>query len=138
MKCKTLNRLRTSVHTFIARWSAATLDPIREVTLNPARFVHQAVRTDVVGGAVTLAVPVLDTAVGVRIPTTGLAGAVQIMATVHYGSLGWSDTVVTTGITDRPLATVCVFLVVAAVVGRIKHLRVAVLVIRTQEMFRLT
>ena len=108
MKCKTLNRLRTSVHTFIARWSTATLDPIREVTLNPARFVHQAVRTDVVGGAVTLAVPVLDTAVGVRIPTTGLAGAVQIMATVHYGSLGWSDTVVTTGITDRPADQDCI------------------------------
>jgi len=85
-----------------------------------------------------LAVPVLDTAVGVRIPTTRLAGAVQIMAAVHYGSLGGSDTVVTTGIADWPLATVCVFLKVAAVVVSIKHLRVPVLVVRTQEMFGLT
>ena len=85
------------------------------------------------GGAVTLAVPVLDTAVGVRIPTTGLGGTVQIVAAVNYGSLGGSDTVVTTGITDwpadqhyylsshqsesdvLPLATVSVFLEVAAV-----------------------
>ena len=124
------------------------------------------------GGAVALAVPVLDTAVGVRIPTTGLAGAVQIMAAVNDGTLGWSDTVVTTRVTDwpanqyyylssqsetaaLPLPTVSVFLEVAAVwkindeaelcvclryftVVSIKHLRVAVLVIRTQEMFRLT
>jgi len=91
-----------------------------------------------VGGAVSLAVPVLDTTVGVRIPTTGLAGAVQIVAAVHHGSLARSDTVVTTGVTDRPLTTVSVFLKVAAVVVSIKHLRVAVLVLRTQEMFRLT
>ena len=54
------------------------------------------------GGAVILTVPVLDTAVGVRIPTTRLLGAVQIMAAVHYGTRGGSDTVVTTGITDWP------------------------------------
>ena len=54
------------------------------------------------GGSVVLTVPVLDTAVGVRIPTTRLLGAVQIMAAVHYGTRGGSDTVVTTGITDGP------------------------------------
>ena len=102
------DRLRTSLHAFIARWSAATLDPVREVTLDPGRFVHQPVRTDVVGGAAPLAVPVLDTAVGVRIPTARLAGAVQIMAAVHYGSLGGSDTVVTTGIADWPADQVCI------------------------------
>jgi len=91
-----------------------------------------------VGGSVVLTVPVLDTAVGVRIPTTRLFGTIQIMAAVYYGSRGGSDTVVTTGITDWPLATLGVLLVVAAVVSHIKHLRVAVLVIRTEEVLRLT
>jgi len=91
-----------------------------------------------VGGSVTVTVPVLDTAVGVRVPTTRLAGTVQIMAAVHYGSRGWSDTVVTTRVTDWPLATVRVFLVVAALVGDIEDLRDAVLVVRTEQVFWLT
>ena len=60
------------------------------------------------GGPVAVAVPVLDTAVGVRVPTTRLGGAVQIMAAVHYGSRGGSDTVVTTRVTDWPADQHCI------------------------------
>ena len=115
LKCELYNRLRTSVQTFIARWSAATLDPVWVVTQNLDGFVHLPVRTDVVGGPVPVAVPVLDTAVGVRIPTTRLAGAVQVVAAVNYWARGRSDAVVTAGITDWPLTTIGVLLVVAAV-----------------------
>ena len=83
------------------------------------------------GGALTLTVPVLDTAVGVRIPTARLAGAVQVVAAVYGWWSCWSDAVDTAGITDwpedqhhhsslrqcsahSPFATVGVLLVVAA------------------------
>ena len=54
------------------------------------------------GGALTLAVPVLDTAVGVRIPAARLAGAVQVVAAVYGWWSCWSDAVDTAGITDWP------------------------------------
>ena len=67
------------------------------------------------GGAVTLALPVLEAAVGVRVPTTRPAGAVQVVAAVQAWHFDWvtpttvppgscfcSEAALTTGITDWP------------------------------------
>jgi len=91
-----------------------------------------------VGGPVALAVPVLDTAVGVWVPAVRLAGAVEWVITVN--NLAWSlgHTVLPTRSTDRPLPAVRVLGVVAALVGGVEHLGVAFLIVRTEEVFWLT
>lgn len=90
------------------------------------------------GGAVTLTVPVLQTAVGVRVPTIRLGGTVKRVVAVNNGPWGVCVAVLTTGTTHRPISAVCVLGVVTSVVCCIEHLRVAVLVIRTEEVLRLT
>lgn len=53
-------------------------------------------------GPVSLAVPVLDTAVGVWVPAVRLAGAVQVVTAVYDLARCLGDTVLPTRSTDRP------------------------------------
>ena len=54
----------------------AAVDSVLVVALDLDGLVEEALVADVVGGLAPDAVPVLDTAVGVSIPTIGLVGTV--------------------------------------------------------------
>merc|ERR1712025_1139400 len=114
--------LWTVIITFITWRPTATVHPVREVTLNTRRFIylrHQPIRTLEVSGCATLAVPILDTAVGVLPPPSPLLRTVQVVSTVNRR--GRVFTVFITLVTDRPLTTHGVLREVTAVIPWVKH-----------------
>jgi len=140
-KLNTLNckSLRTAIQALITRRSVTTVNPVRVVTLDLARLVHQFSITDHVTPPPPTAVPVLLTAVGVSVVTIWLAGAVQIMTAVKLSvrAGGWFVAVLVTLVTDRPIPALSVLKIVAAFVCRVKHFRVAILIIRAEEVLGL-
>ena len=75
-----MNYLGTAILTLVARGPAAAVHAVGEVALDLGRFVHQLhSRLDgavVVSLTAAQAVPVLHTAVGVRVPTVIVSTAV--------------------------------------------------------------
>jgi len=131
--------LRTAIQALITRRSVTTVNPVRVVTLDLARLVHKFSITDHVTPSPPTAVPVLLTAVGVSVVTIWLAGAVQVMTTVKLSvrAGGWFVAVLVTLVTDRPIPALSVLKIVAAFVCRVKHFRVAILIIRAEEVLGL-
>lgn len=125
--------------TFITGRPVATFHPLRQVTLYLDRFIHVVLVTDHVLPNPSTAVPVLLTAVGVSVVTIRFAGAVQIMTAVQLSvrAGGWFVAVLVTLVTDRPIPALSVLKIVAAFVCQVKHLRVAILIIRTEEVLGL-
>ena len=76
-----MNYLGTAILTLVARWPAAAVHAVGEVALDLDRLVHQldpvaVFGAVVVGLAAAQAVPVLHTAVGVRVPAVIVRAAV--------------------------------------------------------------
>ena len=83
--------------------------------------------------------PVLLAAVGVSIVAIRLAGAVQIVTTVKLPvwAGGWLVAVLVTLVTHRSIPTLSILKIVAAFVGRVKHLRVSFLIVGTEKVLGL-
>ena len=71
-----LTFLRTPIKTLIAWRSGATVNPLGKVTPVMTRVVHFAFWTNVMISLASETVPILGTAVGVRVPPIRLAAAI--------------------------------------------------------------
>jgi len=85
------------------------------------RIVLLVIRTGVMDTLPTRALPVFPAVIWVGIPAVRHVGAVHQVATVRGGG-GTFLTVLVAFVTDRPLPTVCVLLVVTAIVDKVEHL----------------